>query len=208
MVARQCGYSRQRHRTASAVKLTSEELGAGLLPFPVTPCLEDDLTVLVVVVVSIFFTVGFGSFLFSGWVFLSLSISENMKVNVRLITRLVNTGFKLSVAGTCYALVWITQLRMESDGALLLMFLLDLVRPLGPQHPLLCSTSCLSLARAACVPIDTAWAELQVFCIAVAGLSFLSQKVSSVSPGMELVHALKHDVRIERFCNMPQWNTC
>lgn len=94
MAARQCSYSRQRHRTASAAKLTSEELGAGLLPFPVTLCLEDDLTVLVVVVVSIFFTVGFGSFLFSGWVFLSLSISENMKVHVRLITRLVNTGFK------------------------------------------------------------------------------------------------------------------
>jgi len=84
VAARQGSYGGQRHRTARAVKMRSEELGAGLLPFPVTLCLEDDLTVLVVVVVSIFFTVGFGLFLFSGWVFLSLSISENMKVNVKI----------------------------------------------------------------------------------------------------------------------------
>lgn len=83
-----CSYGGQGHRTASAVKITSEELRAALLPFPVTLCLEDDLTVLVVVVVTIFFMVGFGSFLFSGWVLLSLSISENMKVNVGLITHL------------------------------------------------------------------------------------------------------------------------
>lgn len=83
-----CSYGGQGHRTASAVKITSEELRAALLPLPVTLCLEDDLTVLAVVVVTIFFTVGFGSFLFSGWVFLSLSISENTKVNVGLITRL------------------------------------------------------------------------------------------------------------------------
>ena len=94
VAARQYSYSGQCHRTARAVKITSEELGAGLFPFPVTLCLEDDLTVLVVVVVSIFFTVGFGSFLFSGWVFLSLSVSGNMKVNVRLITHLLNSGFK------------------------------------------------------------------------------------------------------------------
>lgn len=94
VAALQCSYRGQCHRTASAVKITSEELRAGLLPLPVTLCLEDDLTVLVVVVVSIFFTVGFGSFLFSGWAFLSLSISENMKVNVRLITCLSNSGFK------------------------------------------------------------------------------------------------------------------
>lgn len=83
-----CSYGGQGHRTASAVKITSEELRAALLPLPVTLCLEDDLTVLAVVVVTIFLTVGFGSFLFSGWVFLSLSISENTKVNVGLITRL------------------------------------------------------------------------------------------------------------------------
>lgn len=83
-----CSYGGQGHRTASAVKTTSEELRAALLPFPVALCLEDDLTVLVVVVVTIFFRVGFGSFLFSGWVFLSLSTSENMKVNVGLITHL------------------------------------------------------------------------------------------------------------------------
>lgn len=70
-----CSYGGQGHRTASAVKITSEELRAALLPLPVTLCLEDDLTVLAVVVVTIFLTVGFGSFLFSGWVFLSLSIS-------------------------------------------------------------------------------------------------------------------------------------
>lgn len=90
--AGQYSYRGQCHRTASAARTARQGLRAGLLPFPVTLCLEDDLTVLVVVVVSIFFTVGFGSFLFSGWVFLSLSISENMKVNVRLITHLLNSA--------------------------------------------------------------------------------------------------------------------
>lgn len=90
--AGQYSYRGQCHRTASAARTAREGLRAGLLPFPVTLCLEDDLTVLVVVVVSIFFTVGFGSFLFSGWVFLSLSISENMKGNVRLITHFLNSA--------------------------------------------------------------------------------------------------------------------
>lgn len=89
--AGQCSYRGQCHRTASAARIAREGLGAGLLPLPVTLCLEDDLTVLVVVV-SIFFMVGFGSFLFSGWVFLSLSISESMKVNMRLITYLLNSA--------------------------------------------------------------------------------------------------------------------
>lgn len=94
VAARQHGYSGQCHRTANVARMTSGELGAGLLPFPVTLCLEDDLTVLVMVVASILCTVGFGSFLFSGWVFLSLSISGNMKVNVALITNLLNSSFK------------------------------------------------------------------------------------------------------------------
>lgn len=88
--AEQCSYRGQCHRTVSAASTAREALRAGRLPLPVTLCLEDDLTVLVVVVVSVFFTVGFGSFLFSGWVFLSFSISENMKVNMRLITYLLN----------------------------------------------------------------------------------------------------------------------
>lgn len=77
--AGQCSYRGQCHRTASAARTAREGLRAALHPFPVTLCLEDDLTVLLLVVVSIFLMVGFGSFLFSGWAFLSLSISENMK---------------------------------------------------------------------------------------------------------------------------------
>lgn len=94
VAARQHGYRGQCHRTASVAKIVSDELGAGLLPLPVTLCLEDDLTVLVVVVASILRTVGFGSFLFSGWLFLSLSISGNTKVNVALITNLLSSRFK------------------------------------------------------------------------------------------------------------------
>lgn len=88
--AGQGSYRGQCHRAARAARAARGALRAGLLPVPVTLCLEEDLTVLVLVVVSIFFTVGFGSFLFSAWVFLSLSISENMKVNMRLITHLLN----------------------------------------------------------------------------------------------------------------------